>query len=171
MPDTLAGLPLHPLLVHATVVIVPLAAVTVLLAAVWPRFRRWAHFLPLALAVAGLILDPLSTSTGEALESQVGHNALIEKHSQLADGLLPWLIVLVVAAAGLYAWHRRETRRTATTSVAGRTRSWIPIAVSVLAVVASLGTTVQVVLIGHSGAKAAWSDVAASSSAPHPSGH
>jgi hypothetical protein len=163
VPDSIAGLPLHPLLVHATVVIVPAAALSVLLAALWPRFRRWAGPLPLALAVVGLILDPLSTSTGESLEHEVGHSALIEKHSELADGLLPWMIALVVMAAGLYAWYWRQSRRD--NDVSSTSRAWVPVAISVLAVVAALGTSVQVVLIGHSGAKAAWSDVAGQSAA------
>jgi hypothetical protein len=162
VPDSIDGLPLHPLLVHATVVIVPAAALCVLLAAVWPRFRRWAGFLPLGLAVTGLILDPLSTSSGESLEHELGHSALIEKHSHLADGLLPWMIVLVVMAAALYAWHWRQTRRDS--DAAATSRSWVRVVVSVLAVVAALGTSVQVVLIGHSGAKAAWSDVSQQSS-------
>ena len=49
---TVFGLPLHPLIVHATVVIVPTAALAVLLATFWPRFRRWASWGPLALARA-----------------------------------------------------------------------------------------------------------------------
>jgi hypothetical protein len=155
---SIAGLPLHPLLVHATVVIVPAAALTVLLAALWPRFRRWAGWLPLGLAVAGLILDPLSTSSGESLEHEVGHSALIEKHAHLADGLLPWMIGLVVMAAALYAWNWRQVRRDPDGAPASR--AWVPVAISVLAVVAAVGTSVQVVLIGHSGAKAAWSGVA-----------
>ena len=72
MLDTVFGLPVHPLLVHATVVIVPLAALAVLLAAVWPRFRAWAGWGPLALAVAAVVLAPLSTSSGEELEHRVG---------------------------------------------------------------------------------------------------
>jgi hypothetical protein len=151
--------------VHATVVVVPAAALTVLLAAVWPRFRRWAGLLPLGLAVAGLILDPLSTASGESLEHQVGESALVERHSELADGLVFWLIALVVVAAGLYAWHWREAK-----NPDGASRRWIPVAVSVLAVVAALGTSVQVALVGHSGAKAAWSDVAAQSSGADHSG-
>jgi predicted membrane protein DUF2231 len=108
--NSIAGLPLHPLIVHATVVVVPTAALTVLLAAVWPGFRRWAGVLPLALSVAALVLDPLTTSSGESLEQQVGSNALIEKHSHLADGLLPWLIALVVMAGALLLWDRRRRR-------------------------------------------------------------
>jgi predicted membrane protein DUF2231 len=159
---SIAGLPLHPLLVHATVVVVPTAALCVLLAAMWPRFRAWAGPLPLGLAVAGLVLDPLSTSSGESLEHQMGHSALIEKHSHLADGLLPWLIGLVVVAAGLYGWHWRHARRT--TRDRSGSPAWVPIVISGLAVLVAVGTSVQVVLIGHSGAKAAWSSVAAHSS-------
>jgi hypothetical protein len=162
----IAGLPLHPLLVHATVVIVPAAALSVLLAAVWPRFRRWAGPLPLGLAVAGLILDPLSTSSGESLEHQIGENALIEKHSELAEGLLPWMIALVLMAAALYGWHWRQARRDA--GDPSTSRRWVPVVVSVLAVVVAIGTSVQVVLIGHSGAKASWSDVATQSAGAGP---
>jgi len=158
---SVAGLPLHPLLVHATVVIVPAAALSVLLAALWPRFRRWSGFLPLGLAVAGLILDPLSTASGESLEHQVGESGLIEKHSELAAALLPWMIVLVVMAAGLYAWHWRKSRRA--TNEPSTQRAWVPVVISALAVVAALGTAVQVVLVGHSGAEATWSHVASHS--------
>jgi hypothetical protein len=152
----------HPLLVHATVVVVPTAALCVLLAAVSTRFRRWAGPLPLALSLVALVLDPLTTSSGESLEHQVGSNALIEKHSELADLLLPWLILLVVTAGALYAFHWRERRGLS----GGRTRSraWLPKVVSVVAVVAALGTAVQCVLIGHSGAEAAWSHVNSASS-------
>lgn len=46
MPSTIFGLPLHPLLVYATVVFVPLAALLVILAVTVPRFRTWAGPLP-----------------------------------------------------------------------------------------------------------------------------
>lgn len=158
MPNDFYGLPLHPLIVHATVVIIPLAAATVLLAVLWPRFRAWAGFLPSALSLIGLILVPLSTSTGETLERHVAHSALLEKHTRLADGLLPWMIALLVISLVNYAIHRRSSN--------GPTpRRVIRVVVATLAVVAVAGTTVQVALIGHSGAKAAWQDTNMSSSA------
>jgi hypothetical protein len=160
MLDTVFGLPVHPLVVHATVVVVPAAAASVFLAAVWPRFRRWAALLPLGLAVVGLVLDPLSTSSGESLEHTMGGSALIERHSELADGLLPWMLALTVLAAGLYVWHWRSQRHGT-----GRARSsgprWVALLVCSAAAVAAVGTGVQVVRIGHSGAEAAWSGVAA----------
>src|SRR6476469_10735060 len=110
MLDTIFGLPVHPLIVHATTVVVPAGAVAVLLAALWPRFRRWAGWMPLALALAAVVLTPLSTESGEALERHVEHSDLIETHSQLAEGLLPWVVVLAVGAALLYDVARRERR-------------------------------------------------------------
>lgn len=146
MPKDIHGLPLHPLIVHATVVIVPLAALTVLLAALWRRFRTWAGPLPAGLSLVGLILVPLSTSTGETLERHVPHSALLQRHTHLADGLLPWMIGLAAVALVGYAVHRRDTS-------APRI---VPIVLAALTVVTVVGTTVQVVRIGESGAKAAW---------------
>lgn len=161
MPTTFEGLPLHPLIVHATVVIVPLAALTVLLSAVWPRFRRWAGPMPVGLALVGLILVPLSTSTGETLERHVPRSALVEAHTRLADGLLPWMIALFVIAGAGYLLQRL--------TASGRSISRTIVAsVAVLAVIGATGTAVQVARIGHSGAKAAWASTHMNSS---PQGH
>ncbi len=156
MPNDFYGLPLHPLIVHATVVIIPLAALTVLMSAVWGRFRVWAGWLPAALSLVGLILVPLSTSTGETLEKHVARSKLLEEHTHLADGLLPWMIGLTAFAVIGYVIHRRDMHGRA----AGKTLS---VAVAALAILAVVGTTVQVARIGHSGAKAAWADTNMSS--------
>lgn len=158
--DTFFGLPAHPLIVHATVVIVPTAAVAVLLAAVWPRFRRWAGWGPLALGAAAVALVPLSTSSGEGLERQLPHADLIEKHAHLADGLLPWVIALLVGAAALFWTRRREgVGRAPGVGGAQSFPRWVAVVIVVVIVVAAAGTLVEVVRIGHSGATAAWSDV------------
>ena len=109
MPDNIFGLPVHPLIVHATVVVVPTAALAVALYALWPRFRAWSGWGPLALSVAAVVLTPLSTSSGESLEHRLGHSALIEKHSHLADLLIWWVVPLAVLAAVLFWWHRTDT--------------------------------------------------------------
>ncbi len=151
MLDTVLGLPVHPLIVHATVVVVPTAALAVALYAVWPRFRAWARFGPLALAAAAVVLTPLSTSSGESLEHRVGGSAAIEQHSHLADLLIWWVAPLAVLAAVLWWWHRAERPARSGRSLA--------LVAAVLPVVVAVGTLVQVVLIGHTGAEAAWSDV------------
>lgn len=158
MPNEFAGLPLHPLVVHATVVVIPLAALTVLLSTLWPRFRRWAGPLPIGLAAVGLVLVPLSTSTGESLEEHVQRTTLLAEHTRIAEGLLPWMIGLTVVAVVGYVLHRR--------AIQGEPpRRALAVGVAVLAVFAVVGTSVEVARIGHSGAKAAWdsSDVRSAS--------
>jgi hypothetical protein len=152
---TIFGLPVHPLIVHATVVVVPSAALAVALYALWPRFRQWLGWGVLALPMLALILVPLTTQSGESLEHLLGHSALIERHVELADGLLPWVIALLVGAAGLYLWRPGVARITGTWTMP----RWLLGVIVVIALGAAVGTLVEAVLIGHSGATAAWSSV------------
>lgn len=160
MFDTIAGLPLHPLVVHATEVLVPAAAIVLLLAAVWPKFRRWAGVLPLVLTVIALVLVPISSESGESLEHRVGGNDLIETHSDLAEGLLPWVIAMVVVAAVLLWWNWNEKK-----AAEPRAPKWVAVVLAVSAVLATAGTTVQAIRVGHSGATAVWSEDMASTPA------
>lgn len=170
MFDTVFGLPVHPLIVHATVVIVPTAALSVALAAVWSRFRAWAGYGPLLLSGLAVILTPLSSASGEELEHSIASSELAERHAELGEGLLLPVLVLAAAAAALYWVHLRERaentdsgRRRALaerTGGPGRPGLAVLIAIGVVATIGVLGTVVQVARIGHSGAEAAWSDVA-----------
>lgn len=167
MPDTILGLPAHPLIVHAVVVLVPLAAVLVAVAALSPRFRHWARYATPLVALAGLVMVPLATQSGEGLEHSVPHSALVEKHAELADSLLP-LMIGVTLVALVQLWLDRRT--SAVGAVAGdddgdgprrgpSTPRAAGLVVAVVALLVSAGTLVQVGRIGHSGAKAVWSDV------------
>jgi chromate transport protein ChrA len=157
MFDTITGLPLHPLVVHATEVIVPSAALVVVLAALWPLFRRWARFLPLSLAAVALVLVPISTESGEALQERVKETSLIQTHADLAEGLAPWSFALFLVAAVLLWWNWNERAATAP-----RAPRWVALVLAVTAVLASAGSIVQAVRIGHSGADATWSQVVSS---------
>ena len=153
MLDTIFGLPVHPLIVHATVVLVPTAAFLVALAAVYPRFRAWIGPVPAIAALAACVLVPLSTSSGEELQHHVGDSSLVEKHAELADTLI-WLVLPLALVAVVGWWvHRRSS------TGAGAGRGAVA-AVAVASVLLAGGTLVDVVLIGHSGAKAAWTGVA-----------
>jgi hypothetical protein len=126
----------------------------------------------MGLSLVGLILTPLSTASGENLEHQVGESSLVEKHAELGDQLLPLTIALFVFSAAFWWLDRRRTTvadgDTATPAHSGgaltasRVRT-LTIVVGVLALIAALGTSVQVARIGHSGAKAAWSDTGSAS--------
>jgi hypothetical protein len=165
--DTVAGLPLHPLVVHATVVVVPVAALAVLLAAASPRFRRWAGLGPPALSLLALVLVPVSTRSGEALQRRIGGGGeLVTRHAELGDGLLPWVVALALVAALVAVRERRAVAaadggggpRDDDARPAGA-RSPLGVALAVAALLVAGGTIVQTVLAGHSGATAVWSGV------------
>lgn len=154
------GLPAHVLLVHVVVVLVPLAALALVICALWPSAaRRLGVLLPL-LALVALAGVPLTTQAGEWLEKHVDSNTLVRRHAELGDGLLPWALGLFVLAAVVWWASRRSTA--ASGSAAPATTRWtaLPVrtAVAVLSVAVAAGAVVDVYRIGDSGAKAAWHD-------------
>ncbi len=158
MFSTIFGLPAHPLVVHAVVVLVPLAALSALVVAVWPAAR--ARYAPLALGVAtlALISVPLATHTGEQLESHVRPSPLVERHTAMADGLLPFMAMLWLGLAVLVAARVLSHARGV-----GWAR-YLAGGAAVMAVAGAITSGVQVVRIGDSGARAAWHGVATTSS-------
>ncbi|WP_329467081.1 DUF2231 domain-containing protein [Streptomyces sp. NBC_01431] len=152
------GLPAHVLLVHIVVVLIPLTALALAAAAVWPRAaRRLGPLLPL-LALVTLASVPLTTQAGEWLERHVDDNALVRRHTELGDGLLPWALGLFVLAVVVWWAHRHASAEPGQGS--GRRWSALPvrIAVGLLSLAIAAGAVVDVYRIGDSGAKAAWHD-------------
>ncbi len=64
VPTLLSGLPLHPLVVHVAVVLVPAAVLGALLVALWPAARRRWGWPVVVLTALAAISVPLATSTG-----------------------------------------------------------------------------------------------------------
>lgn len=158
MFDLINGIPLHPLVVHAIVVLLPLATVGTIAIAVRSSWRM--RFGPLVVASAALstTLIPVATSSGEALERRVGDPG---QHAALGDQLIFFAVPLLVLSAMLVVLEWRRER-------AGTPASWRTLTrvVATLAIVAALASAVQVYRVGDSGARAAWGDVPAPRSAP-----
>jgi uncharacterized membrane protein len=139
---TIHGLPAHPLLVHAVVILLPLTALAVVLHALWPAARRRLGAVTPLLAAVVLVLVPITMHAGNDLAQRFGDNALIQRHRQLADQLPPWSIGLFVVAVLVWGW-RRPPR-------------WAHVLVAAAAVVVAVGATVMLVRIGDAGARATW---------------
>lgn len=163
MFDLINGLPLHPLVVHAVVVLLPLGVVGTIALAVRPAWRKAYGWLVVVATGVGVALIPVATSSGEDLEKRVGDPG---DHAELGDQLL-WIALpmLLLAAALVYLDRRASRRATAegaaegaagqhTADTTARAATWV----AVLAVVASVATGVQVYRVGDSGARAAWGD-------------
>ncbi|AZI57594.1 hypothetical protein EH165_04925 [Nakamurella antarctica] len=147
MFDTIFGLPVHPLVVHAAVVFLPLAAVSVVLASLWPRFRKWAGWGPLAIATLGVVFTYVAKESGETLQSRLGIN--VGKHAELGDSMLWWALGLLVAAVAVYYLNRQRKS-------SNLVPKWLPITAIILSLVGGIGTVVHVVRTGDSGAEAVW---------------
>lgn len=150
MFDLVNGLPIHPLVVHAIVVLFPIAVIGTIAIAVRPAWRIPYGYLVVACAAIATFLTPVATSSGEQLERHVGDPG---QHAALGDQLIWFAIPTLMLALTLVVLARRSAADK--TAVGPR---WVTTAVAVLAVLASLATGVQVYRVGESGARAAWAD-------------
>jgi hypothetical protein len=162
--DTVFGLPAHPLLVHGAVVLVPLAALGSIAVAFVPFLRRRLGWLVAAAAFGAMAMIPFVTGSGEAFEERVEETDLVERHTELGDGLLPWVIGLFASILLVMVLDHLATRRARSDGpgAAARSPAWLlPAALLAAGLTAATGTgaIIQTVRIGHSGSAAVWSGV------------
>jgi predicted membrane protein DUF2231 len=150
MTWSVAGLPLHPLVVHAAVVFAPLGAGAALAYVFLPKYRDLLRWPTLVLAVVAFgaiwaayltgnnfFSDPkFENFSGEILDR-------IHKHQSYAR-TLRWIVTGfgIVTVAATYLHDREGTRKNV---------------LSGLVVVLALLTLVWTVLTGDAGARAVWS--------------
>jgi hypothetical protein len=166
--DKINGLPAHVLLIHVVIVLLPLAALALVLSAAWPTARARLGFVSPALALIVLIFVPITTNAGEWLQNHlqggVGQSPAIRHHAALGHDLLPWAIGIFVMAAAVWVLGRMYVLGWASTSSEITPRRQLPVWVTgvltVLSLAVAIGGVVQLYRIGDSGAKAVWTGVA-----------
>jgi hypothetical protein len=153
MFDVVSGLPVHPLVVHAVVVLLPLMAVVTVLVtarAPWRGALRWVVVADALVLVSAVVAD----QSGEALQgrlSQAGEK-VAEEHGELG-GTVP-VVALALLLTAVLAW------------VATR-KGGVLVPVSIVAVsLAAIASVGLVVAVGHSGAQATWQEEIAGTHAP-----
>ena len=158
--DTFFGLPSHPLLVHAVTVLFPLAALAGIVIAISPSWREKIGWITVGLAGVGLVFTWLAKESGEALERALeqteGISAQLERHTQLGDVTLFWMIPMFLVLLGFMLWHRSRKQKGLPELAI---KSPVAMGLVALMLVAAATTTYKVIEVGHSGAKAAWGDV------------
>lgn len=103
MPDTVNGLPLHPLVVHGVVVLFPIAILGTLACVVRPAIRRHFGVLVVLTTAAGVGLIPLATQSGERFERTLGAQQLVEEHQRHAELMLPAGVLMLLSITLLVA--------------------------------------------------------------------
>ncbi|MFD5215640.1 DUF2231 domain-containing protein [Microbacterium sp. NPDC058345] len=153
LPD-IAGLPLHPLIVHAVVVLLPLTALALVLGTLIPAARRRLGVVTPLAALFVLALVPVTILAGEDLKEVAGPLPAVEHHEMLARMLPPWAIALFVVAAAQWAWFR--FRPAPSDGRRPRSHAVVTVILAAAGVVVAIGSTVMIVLIGEAGSRAVW---------------
>ena len=137
---TISGLPVHALVVHFAVVILPLAATALIALIYMPKLKSQYSFVTTIGIVLGSAAVLVAKQSGEALAENIG---LPVKHADWGSLLTYAAFVLMVLTL---IWYRSSKgRRSRVVTALGHT--------TVLAAIAVLGLTF---LTGHTGAQAVW---------------
>ena len=147
--DLITGLPAHIFVIHAVVVLVPLAALGAGLVIFIPKLRP--AYIPLVFATIAIsvITSYIATESGEALSERVG---LPLAHAEYGERLFRLVLVFAVLFT---LWFLIEKR----THLQGKAKSRVINTLKVLISIAAIGCLILTVLTGHSGAKASWGQV------------
>jgi hypothetical protein len=139
--DTVAGLPVHPLVIHCAVVLAPLAALGLIVAVLNKAFRTRFTFAFVVLIVVTVPLSFVAKQSGESLAERVG---ITERHQSLGEVFPVWVAALAVVTVVWFLIARRDGLN-AMRKIAGA-----------LVIALSIVVTALTFLVGHSGAEATW---------------
>lgn len=167
--QTFLGLPAHPFLLHAPLVLVPLLglAVTATMLATPERRRRLT--VPLAIGgVVGLVLLQLAIGSGQALrqsDDDARTSTVVAAHADLAE-TLRLVVAAMTGALVVLAVLDREPAATdgandslpATTTLGLDRRRFVVGVLRAGAAAAGAAAVVWTLRTGHTGATAVWSD-------------
>jgi hypothetical protein len=153
------GLPLHALVVHAAVALVPLLVIAGLAYALVPRVRSRIGWAVALLAVAAPVAAFVATQSGEELKEVLiakGYPpetiALVTKHEGYGD-LTMWFTLGLAVTSALLLVVTSENPRVA------RLPSWVWLPITAGVVVFGVLSAVYVYLTGDTGAEAVWTGV------------
>lgn len=153
----IAGLPVHALILHAAVVLAPLATLLAIAFAVLPRWRYLTRWPTAVMAVVALVTVWLSRFSGHGLvEARPELGPLVREHQERGD-LLSLLTIVFAVVVALAVWRLGgpsgfSSGRGAVAMQSAALDKGLMAAV----VVTSVLVLVWVVLTGDAGARAVW---------------
>jgi hypothetical protein len=158
--DTVDGLPAHPLLVHAVVVLVPVTAVLAVLVVCWPAARRRVGGASLFVAAGTLAATVLTAMAGSWLQRHATmmmqmNGAIIRRHGDLGGQLVFWVALLTIS---MVCWWALTTSLFADerATLAPLTRRIVAGFAGVSTLVFAVVSTGSVLLVGQLGSAAVW---------------
>ncbi len=137
---SIAGLPVHPLVVHFAVVILPLSALALIFLIYTPKLKSQYSFITAVAVVLGSAATLISKQSGEALAEKIGTPV---KHADYASLLTYTAFFFMVLTL---IWYRsNKGRKSRVVTPLGHTT-----------VLAAIAVLILTFLTGHTGAQAVW---------------
>ena len=149
------GIPLHPLVIHAVVVFVPLAALAAIAMSV-PKWRWLARWPALLLTLGATAAAYVATLSGDQLqEDRQLDSPQVHTHEEWGERLMfaMWIFAAIVVIAFVVLPH--VTRITGAKDREARVAA-LEKPLMVLVPLAAVTVLVLVVITGDAGAKAVW---------------
>lgn len=141
LPDQINGLPLHPLVVHAAVVLIPLSGVLAVIMVLLPRFSDRFGPLVAVMAWVGLGAAAVAKETGEMLQRTEGGATRL--HAESGDLMPAFAAAQAVLITALWLVDRRG-------------RGVFGLLVAGLTLLAAAATGYWAYRTGDSGAQSVW---------------
>ena len=152
MPESVGGIPIHPLVVHAVVVLIPLSALGVMVLTLVPRWARQYGTLVAVAAFVAVGAIPVATQSGETLKAALPQRPEIDHHAAIGHDMLFLGPPLFIAAVAMWWVGRCDAR--------GRPLGrGLQVTVRVLSFLAAAAALGWVLRVGHSGAETVWKGV------------
>lgn len=161
----IAGLPLHPLVVHAAVTLVPVAALAAWALALLPSWRWLSRWVALLSTIGAVVVVFVARMSGKALLkdrpflAQPGTRTadLIQTHQHRAAILFALVIVLAVAViVAFYLIPAKSGLASGKLAHDGTDTAVLTNVTAVVLVLLGLAVLVTVALVGDAGARAVW---------------
>jgi hypothetical protein len=157
MFERFGDLPLHVLVIHLTVLVLPVAALTAIVYALVPKWRWLLRWPTLVLGVGALVCAYVAKESGEAFVAAVPQlQPLVKVHQDRGD-LLFWFVLVfaLVAVAAFLLLTGPSALASGKGAKATKSRP-LELVMSAAIVVIGVIVIVQTIRTGDAGAKAVW---------------
>ncbi|MEU0095688.1 DUF2231 domain-containing protein [Kribbella sp. NPDC006257] len=157
MFERFGDLPLHVLVIHVTVLVLPVGALTAIVFALVPKWRWLLRWPTLLLGLASLVCAFVAKESGEAFVKAVPQlDPLVKVHQDRGDLLFIFCIVFAVVAVAAFLLLSGPTAL-ASGKGAKETKSRpLELLVSAAVIVIGVAVIYQTIRTGDAGAKAVW---------------
>jgi hypothetical protein len=145
------GLPAHALWLHLVVVLVPLTALLEIVCGLWrPARRGQLMWLTLALAVATMVITPITVNAGEWLyDLRKKPSPILQEHAERGGTMVYFAAAMLVVAIGLVVLRVVERR-------SDKRRLLAHLIAAIITLAVGISSTIQVYRTGDAGAQSVW---------------